>query len=106
MDRGSQTYENNKDSVTQNSKPVSGEHQQNNWKYHLGILQDLPVMDTFVIVDMYIFIVMSFMWTPLIKNQILRYMVYKPHILILLLTSPVALHGGFRGVTTIKKHCG
>ena len=42
-------------------------------------------MDTFITVDMYIFIVMAFLWTPLIKNQILRYVVYKPHLLLLLL---------------------
>ena len=41
-------------------------------------------MDTFVAVDMYIFIVVAFLWTPLIKNQILRYVVYKPHLLLLL----------------------
>ena len=39
----------------------------------------------FVIVDMYIFIVIVFLWTPLIENQILRYVVYKPHLLLLLL---------------------
>ena len=42
-------------------------------------------MDTFVIVDMYIFIVIAFLRTPLIKNQILRYVVYKPYLLLLLL---------------------
>ena len=42
-------------------------------------------MDTFITVDMCIFIVMAFLWTPLIKNQILRYVVYKPHLLLLLL---------------------
>ena len=42
-------------------------------------------MDTFITVDMCIFIVMAFLWTPLIKNQILRYVVYKPHSLLLLL---------------------
>ena len=42
-------------------------------------------MDTFVIVDMYIFIVIAFLWTPLINNQILRYVVYKPYLLLLLL---------------------
>ena len=42
-------------------------------------------MDTFITVDMYIFIVIAFLWTPLIKNQILRYVLYKPHLLLLLL---------------------
>ena len=42
-------------------------------------------MDSFVIVDMYIFIVIAFLWTPLIKDQILRYVVYKPYLLLLLL---------------------
>ena len=46
---------------------------------------NIIVMDTFITVDMYIFIVMAFLWTPLIKNQILRYVVYKPHLLLLLL---------------------
>ena len=45
-------------------------------------------MDTFITVDMCIFIVMAFLWTPLIKNQILRYVVYKPHLLLLLLLLP------------------
>ena len=54
-------------------------------KRTLEILQDLLVMDTFITVDMYIFIVMAFLGTPLIKNQILRYVVYKPHLLLLLL---------------------
>ena len=34
---------------------------------------------------MYIFIVIVFLWTPLIENQILRYVVYKPYLLLLLL---------------------
>ena len=42
-------------------------------------------MDSFIIVDMYIFIVIAFLWTPLIKDQILRYVVYKPYLLLLLL---------------------
>ena len=42
-------------------------------------------MDSFNIVDMYIFIVIAFLWTPLIKDQILRYVVYKPYLLLLLL---------------------
>ena len=46
---------------------------------------NIIAMDTFITVDMYIFIVMAFLWTPLIKNQILRYVVYKPHLLLLLL---------------------
>ena len=28
----------------------------------------------------FIFIVIIFLWTPLIKNQILRYVVYQPHL--------------------------
>ena len=40
-------------------------------------------MDTFVIFDVYIFIIIAFLWTPLIKNQILRYVVYKPYLLLL-----------------------
>ena len=48
-----------------------------------GILQDLPVKDTFITVDIYIFIVMAFLGTPLIKNQFLRYVVYKPHLSLL-----------------------
>ena len=46
---------------------------------------NIIVMDTLITVDMYIFIVMAFLWTPLIKNQILRYVVYKPHLFLLLL---------------------
>ena len=42
-------------------------------------------MDSFIIVDMYIFIVIAFLWTPLMKDQILRYVVYKPYLLLLLL---------------------
>ena len=42
-------------------------------------------MDSFIIVDMYIFIVIAFLWTPLIEDQILRYVVYKPYLLLLLL---------------------
>ena len=38
-------------------------------------------MDSFIIVDMYIFIVIAFLWTPLIKDHILRYVVYKPYLL-------------------------
>ena len=34
---------------------------------------------------MYIFIVIVFLWTPLIEIQILRYVLYKPHLLLLLL---------------------
>ena len=41
-------------------------------------------MDSFIIVDMYIFIVIAFLWTPLIKDRILRYVVYKPYLLLLL----------------------
>ena len=41
-------------------------------------------MDSFIIVDMYIFIVIAFLWTALIKDQILRYVVYKPYLLLLL----------------------
>ena len=52
--------------------------------FKLGILQDLLVMDTFITVDMYVFIVMAFLGTPLIKNQILRYVVYEPNLLLLL----------------------
>ena len=40
-------------------------------------------MDTFITVDMYIFIIMAFLWIPLIKNQIIRYVVYKPNLLLL-----------------------
>ena len=61
-------------------------------KITLEILQDLLVMDTFITVDMYIFIVMVFLWTPLIKNQILRYVVYKPHLLLLLLLYQMCLN--------------
>ena len=39
-------------------------------------------MDNFVIVNEYIFIVIAILWTPLIKNQILRYVVYKPYLLL------------------------
>ena len=53
-------------------------------KRTLWILQDLLAMDSFIIVDMYIFIVIAFLWTPLIKDQILRYVVYKPYLLLLL----------------------
>ena len=46
-------------------------------------------MDSFIIVDMYIFIVIAFLWTPLIKDQILRNVVYKPYLLLLLVMSYV-----------------
>ena len=39
----------------------------------------------FVIVNMYIFIVIVFLSAPLIEDQILRYVVYKPHLLLLIL---------------------
>ena len=42
-------------------------------------------MDSFIIVDMYIFIVIAFLWTPLIKDQIIRYVVYKPYLLLLII---------------------
>ena len=39
-------------------------------------LPRVTVMDSFVIVDMYIYIVIAFLCTHLIKNPILRYVVY------------------------------
>ena len=54
--------------------------EKNTWN-----LKDPPVMGTFVMVDMYIFIIITFLSTPLIKNHILRCVVYKLHLLLLLL---------------------
>ena len=45
-------YKSNKDSVTLNSKPST--------KYTLNLTRS-PVMDSFVIVDMYIFIIIAFL---------------------------------------------
>ena len=54
--------------------------------FHVStLIHHCDIITTFITVDMYIFIVMAFLWTPLIKNQILRYVVYKPHLLLLLL---------------------
>ena len=54
-------YENNKDSVDKNSKPVYEEYKQNYSHEHLEFYKISLVMDTFVIVDMYIIIVIAFL---------------------------------------------
>ena len=78
-------YENIKNSVTQNNQPVNGEHQQTNWKEHLKFYKIFWWWTLLLLSTCIFFIVIAFLWTPLIKNQILRYVVYKPHLLLLLL---------------------